>query len=104
MALGLALVLAACAPRGIGEQDVQELRDKLAVVEARLSSVEEAVQQMQTADEGERAVLVDDVLLALSEARQTLDEVDEVLKPPAQVDEMAPPAPPPGDIAPTPGF
>lgn len=88
LVLALGLVLAACGG-GIGQDDVDAIRNQLEVVEQRLDDVESMLATALTELEGNGADIVDEAQQELADTRAMLADVLAELEPP--------PPPPPAD-------
>ena len=88
-AVALVLVLAACQQGGISSADADEIRLEIQEINSRLDSIEGSVEQHAAESEnGEE--LVAEVQQELTQARDTLAQVE---------DRLAPPPPPQDDFA-----
>jgi len=94
LVLALGLVLAACGG-GIGQDDVDAIRNQLELVEQRLDDVEGMLASALDELDGNGVDIVDEAQQELVETRAVLADV---------LAELAPPPPPPADPAmPAPG-
>lgn len=89
LALALGLALSACGG-GIGQDDVDAIRNQLEVVEQRLDDVEGMLASALAELDGNAVDIVDTAQQELTDARDMLADV---------LAELAPPPPPPADPA-----